>query len=108
MQRRALTIAATAMVWLAAGCAVRIRRPGAGGTNGSADPDDAVPRIAVEAAFGQVQAGKAILVDVRGARSYQARRAAGAMLLPLDEIEAAPRAALAKLPAGKQAIFYCT
>ena len=62
----------------------------------------------VEAAHAAILAGRAVLVDVRGIDSYRAAHAQDALLIPVDEIERAPDAALRQLPAGKQPIFYCT
>jgi hypothetical protein len=96
-----------------AGCAVGIQKGGqaagaggAGASQGGASRD--AVRIDVDSARAAVQAGRAVLVDVRSPDAYRSQRAAGAVLLPLDEIEQGPAAAAAKLPAGKQAIFYCT
>jgi len=69
---------------------------------------DAVPRIDVDAAYQEIQAARAAIFDVRGPASYAARHAAGATLIPLDDIEQSPRSALALLPAGKRPILYCT
>ena len=46
-----------------------------------------VPRVTVEEAFTAVQNGEAIIVDVRSAESYQASHAAGALSIPLGQIE---------------------
>lgn len=97
---------------LQAGCGVRLVPPQdrtggrAGGSDQSALPEP--PRIDVEAAFAEVRAGRAVLVDVRSRESHRVRRAMGAMALPLEEIELAPTTALAALPVGKLPILYCT
>ena len=83
-------------------CGISLRQPSAQ----SADRD--APRIDARAAFEAVTAGRAILVDVRGESAFRVKRAAGAILLPLDDVERAPAAALRALPAGKQPILYCT
>ena len=85
-----------------AGCGIGLRQPGAG------TADREAPRIEVQAAFDAVKAGRAILVDVRSESGYQLKHAAGAILLPLDEVERSPADAIRKLPAGKQPILYCT
>jgi 3-mercaptopyruvate sulfurtransferase SseA len=46
-----------------------------------------VPRVSVEEAFTAIQNGEAIVVDVRSAESYQASHVAGAMSIPLGQIE---------------------
>ena len=55
-----------------------------------------------------ITAGRAVLVDVRGESSYRFKRAAGAILLSLEEIERAPADAARRIAAGKQPILYCT
>ena len=62
------------------------------------------PRISVADARKALDAGKAILVDVRGAESYKQEHAKGAISLPTGEI--ATR--LSELPKDKQIITYCT
>ncbi len=105
--RRAILLGAGA--WVLSGCAVRLRqRESQPSIPIQPDPADLVPRVSPEAAYAAVQAGRAILVDVRSPESYQARHAAGALLLPIDDIERSPQAALARLPAGRQPILYCT
>jgi hypothetical protein len=86
---------------LVTGCGINIRR------GGQAAPGEA-PRIEVEAAHAAVQAGRAVLVDVRGSEAWRRERAAGALDLPYDQITANPSEAARRLPAGKQAILYCT
>src|ERR671937_2134492 len=104
MQRRAAGLLLAGL--FAAGCSIRLGSPQAAPT-ADRDGGDAL-RIAVDAAFTEVRAGRAVLVDVRSRESYRTRRAAGALALPLDEIEGAPAAALAALPAGQRPILYCT
>jgi rhodanese-related sulfurtransferase len=70
----------------------------------AADVDNA-PRIAVQEAVALVQAGKAIIVDVRAQEAYRSGHIAGAR--PLTPGTEATRAAeLAK--SGKIVITYCT
>jgi hypothetical protein len=71
-------------------------------------PDDAVPRIDVADAFRAVNAGRAVLIDVRGDESWHSRHASGALSIPVDQIETAPLRAFAPVPAGKEPILYCT
>ena len=71
-------------------------------------PDSAVPRIDVDMAYDEVRAGKAALIDVRGDAAWHARHAAGALSIPLEDIEAAPTKALAGVRAGRRPILYCT
>jgi hypothetical protein len=108
-RRRSLRgVASLAAAWAAAGCAIRVGKGDPNGQGSASGADREAPRIDVDAAYAAVQAGRAVLVDVRGAESYRASRAAGALLLPLEDIERAPAAAIARLPTGKQPIFYCT
>lgn len=101
MKRRVLLpVAGNALLF--AGCGISIRRPR------TAVPIEEVGRIDVDAAFAKMNAGRAILVDVRGADSYRARHAKGALQLDLTLIEQSPREAAKKLPADRQPIFYCT
>lgn len=62
------------------------------------------PRISVADAKKALDAGKAVLVDVRSAQSYQEEHAKGAISLPTSEIAAR----LSELPKDKQIITYCT
>ncbi len=87
-------------------CGVSIRQPGTASEPAAQEPE--AQRISVDQAFAKVQAGQAVLVDVRGEQSFQRMHATGALLIPLDEIESQPRAAAAKIPADKQPILYCT
>ena len=69
-----------------------------------ADPAAEAPRISVADAKKAVDAGKAVLVDVRSAMNYQQEHAKGAISLPTHEVAA--RAS--ELPKDKQIITYCT
>lgn len=69
-----------------------------------ADPSAEAPRISVADAKKALDAGKAILVDVRGPVSYDQEHAKGAISLPLNEL--ANR--MGELPKDKQIITYCT
>lgn len=109
MQRRPIyRLFSLASLSLLAGTACSVRLLPGGSGSESAPPEPEAQRISVDQAFAKVQAGQAVLVDVRGAQSYQRMHAAGALLIPLDEIESQPRAAAAKVPANRQPILYCT
>lgn len=69
-----------------------------------ADPVAAAPRISVAEAKKALDAGKAILVDVRSSMSYDQEHAKGSISLPLYDL---PNRA-AELPKDKQIIAYCT
>jgi predicted sulfurtransferase len=79
----------------------------AGGITGitaQAMPHPEAPRISVADAKKAIDAGKAILVDVRSAMNYQQEHAKGAISLPTDEVAAR----MSELPKDKQIITYCT
>jgi hypothetical protein len=111
MRRRTAGSLTTGLLLLS-GCGVRLVSPQERATGGSGSNDASAlpepPRIDVETAFAEVRAGRAVLVDVRSRESHRARRAAGAISLPLEQIELAPAAAIGALPAGKLPILYCT
>jgi len=69
-----------------------------------ADPAAEAPRISVADAKKALDAGKAILVDVRSAMSYQQEHPKGAISMPTHEIAAR----MSELPKDKQIIAYCT
>ena len=72
-----------------------------------AQPTESVataPRISVADAKKALDAGKAVLVDVRSAINYQQEHAKGAISLPTSEIAAR----MSELPKDKQIITYCT
>ena len=89
-----------------AGCGINFRRSSDGEWQTVTERE--APRIDVTTAFEAVRAGRAILVDVRGEASYRQKRAAGAVLLAVEDIERAPADAARRLPADKQPILYCT
>ena len=62
-----------------------------------------VPRISLQAAKASLDAGTAVLVDVRTAAAYQQSHAVGAISMPSNEVAAR----YAELPADKQIILYC-
>jgi len=73
-------------------------------TPAPADPTAEAPRISVAEARKALDAGKAILVDVRSSMSYDQEHAKGSINLPLYDLPS--RAA--ELPKDKQIITYCT
>ena len=62
------------------------------------------PRIAAEEVKRLAAKGEVLIVDVRGKDSYDLEHAAGAISVPLGEIETR----LAELPKDKQIAAYCT
>ncbi|MBI3978045.1 MAG: rhodanese-like domain-containing protein [Chloroflexi bacterium] len=83
--------------------------PTAGPTALPTVSDERVRRPTPREAIALVDAGKAVLVDVRAADVYAERHAAGAISIPLAEIANNPRLpALVAIPAERQLIFYCT
>ncbi len=101
-----LLFALTSSPTLAA-CGIRLTQKAAG-TGLSAEPERDAPRIDVTAAYEAINAGKAVLFDVRGAEPFRQRRAKGAVLLAVDDIERAPAEAVGHIPADKRPILYCT
>ena len=69
-----------------------------------ADPVAAAPRISVADAKKAVDSGKAVLVDVRSALSYQNEHPKGAISMPGHELQTR----MSELPKDKQIITYCT
>jgi hypothetical protein len=108
---RHLAYAAPLVLLWEAGCGIRVRQPGdfsASGSGATPAAEREAPRIAVEDAYVEVVAGRAVIVDVRGPIGYGLRHPPGALLLAVDEIESDPVAAARRLPAGKRPILYCT
>ncbi len=67
---------------------------------GVADPLEPVSR---EELLARVKVGDAVVVDLRPVEEYRAGHIAGALSLPLEELEAR----LAELPAGIEIVAYC-
>ena len=65
---------------------------------------DDMPRITVQELKAKLDAGQAVVFDVRQQSAYAHKHIAGAISLPQGEV--ADR--LAELPADKMAVFYCT
>lgn len=66
----------------------------------------AVPRVPVDQAKAALDGGAAIIVDVRGAEAYAAQHIAGAISIPLSEIETNPTGL--NLKKNQWIITYCT
>jgi 3-mercaptopyruvate sulfurtransferase SseA len=69
-----------------------------------ADPLAEAPRISAADAKKALDAGQAVLVDVRSLDSWQDEHAKGAVSIPVNEIYAR----MSELPKDKQVIAYCT
>jgi hypothetical protein len=67
------------------------------------DPN-AMPRVSVEEAAEMSAAGKAVIVDVRDAQTFQTRHIAGAVGIPLGELPTR----LSELPRDKRILAYCS
>jgi 3-mercaptopyruvate sulfurtransferase SseA len=65
-----------------------------------------VPRVSVEATRTALASGAAIIVDVRSAESFAAGHIAGAISIPLSQIEANPSSV--ELDKKQWIITYCT
>lgn len=63
-----------------------------------------VERISARDTKDKMDAGQAVLIDVRGKASYDASHAAGALSIPEEEIGAR----LDEIPRDKEVILYCT
>jgi len=63
-----------------------------------------IPRVSLEDAKAALDAGSAIFVDVRSAEAYQGGHIAGAINIPLAELEAR----LGELDQAQWIITYCT
>ena len=71
---------------------------------GSYVNQDEIPRLTVEEAYRAVQAGDAVLVDTRSEAQYLAQHAAGAINLPVDQVQTR----LGELDPDTWYITYCT
>jgi hypothetical protein len=69
----------------------------------TASPAAGVPRISLDAAKTSLDAGAAVLVDVRTVAAYEQSHAVGAISVPSNEV--ANR--YTELPTDKQIILYC-
>lgn len=67
--------------------------------------EDAVPRIKVEEAKREADAGNVIFVDSRPEAAFKAEHLPGAVSIPLG---ADAEAKFGQLPKGKKIIVYCT
>ena len=68
--------------------------------------DAEVPRVSLEEARAALDSGEATLVDVRSAEAYEASHVAGAISIPLAEVEANPNGLA--LDEEQWIITYCT
>jgi phage shock protein E len=68
--------------------------------------EDEVPRVTLEEAKAALESGKAMVVDVRSAGAYDVSHIAGAIHIPLDEIEANPTGL--ELDKEQWILTYCT
>ena len=117
--KRVLTAVFMLMVLLASACNLQ-----AGGTAPAAAPalttqpagttstgnlpltEAEVPRVSVETAQAARASGEAVIVDVRSADAYSSSHIAGAINIPLAEIEANPAAL--DIDKDRWIITYCT
>ena len=72
-------------------------------TDAHGHADDA-PRINLADAKADFDAGRAIIVDTRGATAYQQEHIKGAINVPIADFEANYQ----KIPTGKKIIAYCS
>ncbi|MEO6725554.1 MAG: rhodanese-like domain-containing protein [Blastocatellia bacterium] len=69
------------------------------------NPEDKMPRISPEEAKKLVDAGKAVIIDVRGPEAYKAAHIKGSLEYALSKIE---QKDFSGLPKNKRIIAYCT
>lgn len=69
------------------------------------NPENDMPRISAQEAKKLVDAGKAVIVDVRGTEAYKISHVKGALDYPLAKIESKD---FSGLPKNKRIIAYCT
>ena len=65
-----------------------------------------VPRVSVEEAFAALNSGAAVIVDVRSVESFIVKHVAGALSIPLTQIEENPNSV--SLDKDQWIITYCT
>lgn len=75
-------------------------------TQQSQPTENAIPRISVADAKSALDGGKAVIVDVRGAEFFAESHIAGAINIPLTDIESNP--AGIKLDKDQWIVTYCT
>ena len=66
--------------------------------------DDDAPRISLADAKADYDAGKAVIVDARGAESYTTEHIKGSINVPLGDFEAHYK----EIPTDKKIIVYCS
>ncbi|HEV8509578.1 MAG TPA: rhodanese-like domain-containing protein [Gemmatimonadales bacterium] len=64
-------------------------------------------RLPISEALALLHAGSAVLVDTRDQRLYDNLHAAGALSLPLAQIDAPDGKAVAALPGDRLILLYC-
>jgi hypothetical protein len=69
------------------------------------NPEDKMPRINAQEAKRLIDAGKAVIIDVRGTDAYKISHIKDALDYPLPKIEGKD---FSGLPKGKRIIAYCT
>jgi len=71
---------------------------------GEISNQDEIPRVTAEEAYQAVSEGEAVLVDTRSEAEYQSNHAAGAISIPVTEVESR----LSELDPDTWYITYCT
>lgn len=77
----------------------------AGDTHREHSSEEKMPRVNAAEAKQQVDAGQAVIIDVRGSKAYQQTHIKGALDIHLADLEAGK---FDKLPKDKRIIAYCT
>jgi len=107
--RKPILFAVSALVLATLGCAATLPQTGPTPTpvRGTLPETDAdVPRVTAEEAKAAFDNGAAIIVDVRDTDAYAASHIAGALSVPLSQIEADPGGL--DLDKEQWIISYCT
>ena len=95
------------LVFLIASCSpAATSEPVTTSQDGVPASEAAVPRVTLEETLAALESGEAIVVDVRGPEAYQESHIAGAISVPLGEIETNPTGL--DLDKEQWIITYCT
>lgn len=68
------------------------------------DPADSAPRITLEEAKKDFDAGKAVFIDTRVETQFRQERVKGAINIPVEAVETKYK----EIPTGKKIIAYCS
>jgi hypothetical protein len=97
-----ILVAAGILILAAAGIWMAVNQSTAAAPDAASS--DNLVRLTVDESHAAAQDGQAVILDVRGAQYYDAQHIAGALSIPLDELEAR----LSELDPHTLIITYCT